>query len=234
MKSYTIILLALAAAGCAMSQHSGSKKTRSVEREHTEWCDIWIPHILQTDKPRILLAGDSITSQYYASVCRLLEGKGYCARFATSASVAEPAFHAQLEAVFSQNQYAVIHFNNGLHGFGYTEEEYRAGYERALRTVRKQSPSSTVVLALSTPLNPESPENHLNPRIAERNRIVRELAKAYGAEINDLHTISKGHPEHYSDAYHFQAEAIELQSRQVAGTVEALLCAAHRNSLDAE
>lgn len=191
-----------------------------IEREGTEWCDIWIPAAPQNDKPRVLLIGDSITKGYYNSVSTLLKDRANCSRFATSACVSDPAFLVQLQAMFTQYEYDVIHFNNGLHGIGYTEEEYRDGYIKALKYIRKESPSSKLVLALSTPLNTETPQNNLNPRINARNKIVRELAKMCGAEINDLHSISEGHPEYYSDAYHYKAEAVELQGKQVADRVE--------------
>jgi hypothetical protein len=35
-----------------------------------------------------------------------------------------------------------------------------------------------------------------------------------------IHSISKGHPEYYTDAYHYKAEAIELQGKQVADTIK--------------
>lgn len=194
-----------------------------IEREGIEWCDIWIPAAPQTDKPRVLLIGDSITKGYYNSVSKHLEGQAYCARFATSACVADPAFLVQLQSMFTQYEYDVIHFNNGLHGIGYTEEEYRDGYVAALKYIRKESPDSKIILALSTPLNSETPQDHLNPRINARNAIVRDLSKLLGAEINDLHVISLGHPEYYSDAYHYKAEAIGLQGKQVADHVARLL-----------
>ena len=136
------------------------------------------------------------------------------------ACVADPAFHVQLEALLSQYTFTLVHFNNGLHGVGYTEEEYRAGYDKALKSIQKNSPSTKLVLALSTPLNETSQANNLNPRVTERNRIVSELAKTYGAAVNDLHSISKGHPEYYTDAYHYKAVAIELQGKQVADTIK--------------
>ena len=46
------------------------------------------------------------------------------------------------------------------------------------------------------------------------------LAKTYGASVNDLHSISKGHPEYYTDAYHYKAAAIELQGKQVGDTIK--------------
>ncbi len=203
----------------AQAQEIKLEQKQKIERENTEWCDIRIPSAPKTDKPRILLIGDSITKGYYNLVCRLMKEEAYCSKFATSACVADPAFHVQLQSMFSQYKYDYIHFNNGLHGIKYTEEEYQIGYEKALKYMHKQSPSSKIILALSTPLKSNSSKGHLNPRIDERNRIVRELGEKYNVEINDLHSISKSHPEYYTDPYHYNRVAIELQGKQVTDTI---------------
>ncbi len=216
MKNKIILLVIMAISQVAISQKTTSESDQKIERENIEWCDIWITSAQSEDKPRILLIGDSILIGYYKLVSEYLEDNAYCARFATSACVADPAFLQQLELMLSQYRYSVIHFNNGLHGIGYTEEEYQAGYEKALQLIKKRSPQSKLVLALSTPLQSTSEKNYLNQRIDERNRIVRGLAKKYDASVNDLNSISKDHPEYYKDPYHFKEEAITLQGEQVS------------------
>lgn len=216
MKTLIIASLLLALHPAAFSQEAKPK----IARENIEWCDVWVPGAASTNKPRVLLVGDSITKGYYKVASDQLGEQANCARFATSACVADPAFHVQLESLLSQYTFTLVHFNNGLHGVGYTEEEYRAGYEKALKAIQKHSPSTKLILALSTPLNEKSSANSLNPRVDERNRIVSELAKTYGATVNDLHSISKGHPEYYTDAYHYKSAAIELQGKQVAEKIK--------------
>jgi lysophospholipase L1-like esterase len=220
MKTLILASLLLAINHAAFSQESQPGQKPKIARENIEWCDMWIPSATTTNKPRVLMVGDSITKGYYKAACKHVGEQASCAQFATSACIADPAFHVQLDALLSQYTFALIHFNNGLHGVGYTEEEYRAGYEKALKSIQKHSPSTKLVLALSTPLNETSQANGLNPRVNERNRIVRELAKTYGAAVNDLHSISTGHPEYYTDAYHYKAEAIELQGKQVSEIIK--------------
>jgi len=226
-----ITSLILAISHPVMSQENKLQQQLKVERENIEWCDIWITSASKTDKPRVLLVGDSITRGYYNAVSNRLKERAYCARFTTSACVADPAFQKQLEVMFCQYKYAVVHFNNGLHGIGYTEEEYRTGYEKALKLIQQHAPKAKLILALSTPLQSTSNKNSLNPRIDERNRIVRDLAKKYGARITDLHSISKDHPEYYTDPYHYRAVAIELQSDLVAGTIKKLLTGKQEHAL---
>lgn len=223
MNKYILTSVMLTIGSFAFASEIDVEQPQRIEREGIEWCDIWISAAPQNDKPRVLLIGDSITKGYYNTVSTQLNEKAHCARFATSACVADPAFHVQLQSMFTDYEYDVIHFNNGLHGIAYTEEEYRAGYIKALKYILKESPSSKLILVLSTPLNSETPQDHLNPRINDRNEIVQELAQMCSAEINDLHSISEGHPEYYSDAYHCKAEAIELQGKQVADQIVSLL-----------
>ena len=59
-------------------------------REAIEWCDIWISHANETNQPRVLLIGDSIVRDYYPEVEKLLAGKAFVARLATSRFVADP------------------------------------------------------------------------------------------------------------------------------------------------
>ncbi len=89
-----------------LSQGHTSKQMQKVKRENIEWCDTWIPYARKTDKPRILLIGDSIMRGYYNPVCKLLSEKAYCAKFATSACLADPVFYLQLRTMFSQYKYS--------------------------------------------------------------------------------------------------------------------------------
>jgi lysophospholipase L1-like esterase len=223
VKNKIILIIIIAICQVAISQVATTNSNQKIERENIEWCDIWVANAKSDDKPRILLIGDSILIGYYKSVSEYFEGNTYCARFATSACVADPAFLQQLGLMLSQYDYSVIHFNNGLHGIGYTEGEYQTGYEKALQLIKKRSPQSKLVLALSTPLQSTSEKNYLNPRIDERNQIVRGLAKKYDASVNDLNSISKDHPEYYKDPYHFKTEAITLQGELVVDTIKNLL-----------
>ena len=47
------------------------------------------------------------------------------ARLATSSSLGDPALLDQVKFMLTNYKFAVIHFNNGLHGFDYTDAEYQ-------------------------------------------------------------------------------------------------------------
>src|SRR5271170_8530362 len=68
-------------------------------RESIEWCDIWISHANETNLPRVLLIGDSITRDYYPEVEKHLAGKAYVARLATSRFIADPVLLQEIALV---------------------------------------------------------------------------------------------------------------------------------------
>ena len=112
---------------------------KKIAREYIEWSDIWIPGANKTDLPHVLLIGNSITRGYYGKVEAALKEKAYVGRLSNSKSVGDPALIEELTVVLKNTKFDVIHFNNGLHGFDYTEEEYDkyAGvYKNALEEIK--------------------------------------------------------------------------------------------------
>jgi len=216
-------VLIFATGALAASQAKGTAAEIKVRHESIEWCNIWIPDANKDDLPRVLLIGDSITMGYYGQVVKKLEGKAYCARLATSASVCDPAFYIQLQSVLSQYSFEVIHFNSGLHGFDYTEEEYRKGYEKMVRTLREQAKGAKLICATTTPVKPDSKKAYLKKRIDARNAIATEIARRYGITVNDLNKPMEDHPEYYRDNFHYRREAVAIQARQVAEAISKYL-----------
>src|SRR5580698_1623955 len=104
-------------------------------KESIEWCDIWISHANETNLPRVLLIGDSITRAYYPEVEKHLEGKAYVGRLASSAFISDPALKQQIAMVLSQYKFDVIHFNNGMHGWQHSEADYEKAFPGLLATI---------------------------------------------------------------------------------------------------
>jgi hypothetical protein len=108
-------------------------------RERIEWIDIWVTDADKDDLPRVLLVGDSIARGYFAGVEQHLKGKAYCARLTTSKWVSNPTFNNDLQLLFKQYNFSVIHFNNGLHGWGYSEAEYQEGLQNTLEALKEHA-----------------------------------------------------------------------------------------------
>ena len=70
-----------------------------IAREYIEWSDVWLTGANQTDKPHVLLLGNSITRGYHPKVEKLLEGKAYVGRLSGSKSVGDPALLDEVAAI---------------------------------------------------------------------------------------------------------------------------------------
>lgn len=202
---------------------------RVLRRESIEWLNVWMPAAHITGRrPRVLLVGDSIVNGYGPEVEKRLDGQAFVARFTTSRCVCDPAFIRELDCVLGEFRFAVIHFNNGLHGFGYTEAQYAAGYARVVAHVRRRQPQAQLGLALSTPVrqraNLAKLDRHTTPRVRQRNAAVRALAARQGLPVNDLFALMAKRPECWvEDAVHFNETGRKLQAEAVAGVVAGLL-----------
>ena len=198
-------------------------------REPIEWCDIWISHANETNLPRVLLIGDSITRAYYPQVEKQLSGKAHVARLATSRFISDPVLLQEIALVLDNNKFDVIHFNNGMHGWQHSEKEYRDAFPKFLATIKTHAPNAKLIWASTTTLkvSPTSPlgdqTQSSDERIARRNAIALEFVKLQGTDVDDLNSLVKGHPEYHSDNVHFSDQGIALQAAQVAAHIEKLL-----------
>lgn len=195
-------------------------------RESIEWCDIWISHSNETNLPRVLLIGDSITRDYYPGVENHLQGKAYVARLATSRFASDPVLLQEIAVVLDNTKFDVIHFNNGMHGWQHSEEEYRAAFPKIIETIRTHAPDAKLVWATTTTLKESKSSNSKeasDERIAARNAISMQYIKEQNITVDDLNALVRGHPEYHRDNVHFNDEGIRLEATQVAARIEPLL-----------
>jgi hypothetical protein len=212
-----LFFLVLPAAAPARAQEA------KVVREPTEWCDVWMPHTGRTDLPRVLLIGDSITRAYYPDVEKDLAGKAWCARIATSKSVGDPALIAELTVFLQEGNFDVIHFNNGMHGWGYSEQDYRRHFLDLLATLRRCAPHARLIWASTTPVRRDHPPGPTNARIAARNAIALKFATAAGIPVDDQFALMQTHQDLHKDDVHYVPQGAAIQAEQVARTILAQL-----------
>jgi hypothetical protein len=196
---------------------------RSIKRENIEWTDVWFPNSNSHDLPRVVLIGDSITRAYYAAVETNLKGKAYCARIATSKATGDPALPAQLAVFLSEAKFDVVHFNIGMHGWGYSEDEYRKYLPELLSAIRKAAPGAKLIWASTTPVRTDKSPGPSNDRIGARNRIAREFFEKQGIAIDDLGGLMSTHQDLHKDDVHFNDEGSAILAAQVARSIEKLL-----------
>jgi lysophospholipase L1-like esterase len=194
-----------------------------VKRESTEWLDVWLPNSNNRDLPRVLLIGDSITRGYGKQVEANLKGKAYVGRLATSKSLGDPALLDEVTLVLRQEKFDVIHFNNGMHGSAYTEEEYAAAFPELIATLRRLAPGAKLIWANTTDVRVRNSLEQADPkteRIVQRNELTAKIAKREKIPVNDLFATVKDHFEyHAQDGVHFNEKGSEILARQVASEV---------------
>lgn len=195
--------------------------------ERIEWSDVWVVDADRDELPRVLLVGDSIVKGYYDSVSRALEGKASVARYATSKFMGNPDYLAELEILLKGYDFDVIHINNGLHGWGYTEEQYRESFPAMLESLKKCAPDAKVIWGMSTPIRKSDDLSQLDEkdaRVVERNRIAGEIMAEHEIPVDDLYALVVDHPEYFSqDGVHFSEQGRNAQGQQVAAMVEEAL-----------
>lgn len=198
-----------------------------VRREKIEWCDIWITNADQGTAPRALLIGDSISRGYYPVVEKALGDKVSLGRLATSAALGSPELLESIKMVLGQYRFDVIHFNVGLHGWDYTEAEYKAHFPELIATIRKYAPKAKLIWATTTPVRVKGDVQKLESRterVKERNRVAGEIVEREKIPVDDLFSVVIDHPEFQSsDGVHYNAKGYAAIGAQVAQKIEEAL-----------
>lgn len=220
---FSSLAILLAPVGAFADEYPPSAK------EFIEWCDIWISHANETNLPRVLLIGDSITRAYYPAVEQRLNGKAYIGRLSSSAFISDPALLDQIKMVLSQYKFDIIHFNNGMHGWQHSEKEYEQAFPEYLQVIKKYAPNTKLIWANTTPLKvsplpfPDNSTQATDVRIAARNEIAAKFMHVHGIPVEDLNAPMKGHPEYHVDNVHFNDQGISIQADLVAADIRKLL-----------
>ena len=194
-----------------------------LQREEIEWCDIWVTKGTGTDLPRVLLIGDSIVRGYYPEVANLVGDRAAVSRISTSKSVGDPSLVTELALVLCEYEWNVIHFNNGLHGWGYTEEEYQAHFPGVIAAIKTFAPDAKLIWGTTTPMRENGALDKVHPntaRVIERNRDAAAIVTPLSISINDLFAVVDSRLEYYSnDGTHFSPEGSVALARAVANAV---------------
>jgi hypothetical protein len=192
--------------------------------EYIEWLDLWVTGADRETLPRLLLVGDSIARSYFGQVEQALEGKYLCARLCTSTCVCDDVFDRELGLLLDEYSFAVIHFNNGLHGGGYNLATYRSSLERSWDFIATHAPGATCIWAASTPVRVPSKVTELNTKqtewVAERNSTAATVAGLRGIPVNDLFTPVLEHPEYFAeDGVHYNPAGVAVLGALVVKAV---------------
>jgi hypothetical protein len=192
-------------------------QARRMVTEKIEWTYSDQPATANPALPNVLLIGDSITRAYYPAVAKNLDGNANCYYFATSASIGDERLPHQLAEYYKMIgvSFDVVHFNNGMHGWGYSEGEYAQYFGEALAAVRVGAPRAKLVWASTTPVRKDKADGATNARIEARNKIATQVT-GMDTKIDDQYSLMKNHENLHSDDVHYNSEGSALQAAQVA------------------
>lgn len=224
LRRYFTIILALLTLCLFVGTTPTAAQTQSIP-EKIEWTWADRPEHPNPSLPNVLLLGDSITRGYFPETARLLDGHANCYLFATSASSGDPRIPKQIAAYsdVAPPAFAVIHFNNGMHGWAYTEQQYNNGLPSLISAVRQLAPHATLIWATITPVLKADDAGATNPRIDERNRLALTLMQQQHIAIDDQHTLMLDHQTLHQGNVHFTAAGSAIQAQQAAQSILKLL-----------
>lgn len=187
------------------------------EREATEWIVAYRYNSNEFALPRVLLVGDSICNGYQEGVRDKLAGFAYVSFFASSRCLTDPAYLVELLYFLGQDEYSVVHFNNGLHSLKTNRQMWQFSLGETLEVFHKRAAGARIIWASSTPT--QKPE--LTARVVELNSIAERAMAEHHVPIDDLFTLMDpmDRSKYWVDDLHFNVEAKRLQAQAVATCV---------------
>ena len=194
--------------------------------EEIEWTwEVRPPHP-DPKLPNVLLLGDSITRNYFSEVRKNLTGIANVYLMASSTCVGDPRLPRQIkEFAETENvRFRVVHFNNGMHGWAYTENQYKAGFPAFLHAVRSLTEKGAALIwASTTPVRQDATNGATNSRVEQRNRIALGFVQVAGIPLDDQFTLMMQHQDLYQDSVHFNPAGAAIQGDQATEMIRKAL-----------
>ncbi len=214
-------IMGLCLIGTALWAQERPKLQAEHPREATEWITSYAFNANDTKLPRVLLIGDSICNGYSGDVCKEVAGTAYVTFFATSKCVCDKSYLRSLAFFLDEADYAVIHFNNGLHSLSSNRRDWEACLRASIRLIKEKGRGAKIFWASSTPLK----DPQLTEKAKELNAIAARVMADEGIPTNDLFALMDplDRAAHWGDTFHFKGEAKKMQAKAVADCVRGAL-----------
>ncbi|OGV70836.1 MAG: hypothetical protein A2283_13250 [Lentisphaerae bacterium RIFOXYA12_FULL_48_11] len=200
-------------------------------REATEWITSYAYNANSNNLPRVLLVGDSICNGYSGEVCKELAGTAYVTFFATSKCVCDRSYLRSLAFFLDEYDYAVIHFNNGLHSLSSNRSDWETCLRAAIKLIKEKEKGAKIIWASSTPLKDPT----LTDKARELNTIAARVMADEGIPTDDLFALMDPLDREacWTDTYHFKGEAKKMQAKAVGDCVRKALGTGKASATDA-
>jgi lysophospholipase L1-like esterase len=196
---------------------------------------------LETQLPKVLIIGDSISIGYTPYVTKMLQGKVIIKHNKGNAQYTGTGLQ-KLDEWVGDTKWDVIHFNWGLwdiYGWRYAKEDRSvSAYEQRLDSLarRLKKTGAKLIWCTTTPVCPEAEKTMLK-RFASEVRITPvterqyldaalRVMKKYQIEVNDLHTLMDPKRAQYAlgdNDVHYTADGYKMLAKQVADTIQSIL-----------
>lgn len=177
--------------------------------------------------PRILLIGDSIANGYLEPVRKALEGKANIDAWITPTSQGDKRLPSIVEEILKQHDYAIVHFNLGLHGWQpgrIPEGQFEPLTHALVQGLKKGAPKAKLIWATITPVTVKGEPGKLNPEVQptidQHNAMALQVMKEEGVAVNDLGALmQKNLALAAGDMFHWKKEGMALIVEQVVQTL---------------
>lgn len=164
--------------------------------ETYEWDNTWIEQANDNKTERVFYIGDSISCQTRVVVNTMADGKFLFDGFGTSKGIDNPYFKASIE-LFASQLPAIdnILFNNGLHGWHLSDEEYESFYEDMVKFLLEKFEGKKMYIVLTTAIT----AGERMEVIRKRNASAIKIAEKYSLPIIDLFSVTEENIDLLSD-----------------------------------
>lgn len=205
-----------------MSDFTYEEKALTQKLETYEWDNVWWEHAPDTQKPRVLYIGDSISCATRRLATAQTNEEIYFDGFGTSKAIDNAYFEDSLR-IFAcqQGKREIVIFNNGLHGWHLSDDvEYANEYEKKINFLLCEFKNTPIALVLTTFVKDEK----RNERVKVRNSVVVNLAKKYNLPIIDLYEVTQKNAQFlWTDGVHWTAEGNELIATTIVKRVKEII-----------
>ncbi len=184
-----------------MGKFTRPYKNREGTLESCEWDHVFFDRPTDTSIPRVFYIGDSISGSTFPVANRMLNGEMLIDNLYTSKAIDNPFLKDVIALAGAQMEYReLVVFNNGIHGWFVSTEDYEIYYRDTVRFLIEEFAPAPVALITTTHLRDEEEFK----RIAPRNEIVRKIAKEFDLPVIDYEEYALAHMDLLSpDGVHF-------------------------------
>jgi len=191
-----------------------------------------VPKIEHPEWPKVLIYGDSISMGYSGPfIPEMLKQHVYvfhCVHF-VGGDVPEQA----LTEMAGRFKFDAVVFNNGLHSLGWTPDKVSDALvlermQKLTRCFKTGAPQAKIFYLMTTPHTAARPSRDKpvtafgdkNDVVLRLNTLSSQVMKQEGIEVIDAYALLAAHLDLASgDNYHWQSQAYQLLSQQIAGRV---------------